>query len=74
MKFNYGDSVFFLKKDEKGDIISKIYASVIWITLIESDEDSKFFNGPIGATLYNIEFNDGSFQEFVSEDLLEKYS
>lgn len=73
MKYTFGDSVFFIELNKKGDVVSKVYASVIWVTQIETKEDSKQFNVPVGATLYNIEFNDGSIKEFVSEDKLEPY-
>lgn len=73
MNYNYGDSVFFKKLDEKGNIISKVYASVIWVTQVETETDSKHFNVPVGSTLYNIEFNDGTTNEFVHEDRLEPY-
>jgi len=44
------------------------------VTQVETEEDVKRFGLPIGANLYNIEFGDGSMQEFVREDVLESFS
>jgi hypothetical protein len=73
MKYNYGDAVLFKELDKKGKVVSKVYASVIWITQVDTKTDSKHFNVPVGSTLYNIEFNDGTVKEFVQGDRLEPY-
>lgn len=72
-KYDYGDSVFYAELDEEGNM-TKTYASVIWVTQVETEADSKHFNKPIGAVLYNIEFDDGSMKEFIPEDKLEPYT
>ncbi len=74
MQFTWGDSVYLKKLDEHGKVVSKVPAAVIWVTQVETEEDVKRFGLPIGANLYNIEFGDGSMQEFVREDVLESFS
>jgi hypothetical protein len=68
-KYTWGDSVKMNKVDEN-NAVSKVPAEVVGITIVETEQQSKHFNVPIGHVFYTIEFSDGSSQ-FVSEDSLE---
>ena len=59
-----------MKKVDKQGFISKVDAEVVGITVVETEQQSKHFDVPIGHVFYTIEFANGSSQ-FVSEDMLE---
>jgi hypothetical protein len=59
MKFDYGDEVVLRTKDDAGSLAEKRCA-VVGITPVESEEQAKYFDRPIGTVLYTVEFGDGT--------------
>jgi len=73
MQFTWGDSVYLKKLDESGNVVSKVYAAVVGISPVKTEQDSKHFNASIGTTFYTIEFADGS-DTLAPEDMLEPFT
>jgi hypothetical protein len=67
-KFNYGDEVNLRQTDDSGRLINKA-CSVVGITPVETEEQSRVFGYPTGTVLYTVEFGDGS-DKLVPEDQL----
>lgn len=64
-KFEYGDLV--VKRDDS--TASNSPCSVVAITPITTEEESKTFGYPVGTTLYTVEFGDGSDTLLPEDDL-----
>jgi len=69
MKYDYGDEANFKQADENGNSISRM-CTVVGITPVETDDQSRVFGYPPGTVLYSVEFGDGS-DRLVPEDELE---
>ena len=70
-KFTWGDEVKIKKLDGNGKEID-VYAAVVGITPIETEQQSTHFKAPIGSTFCLVEYGDGS-DELILEDKLEMY-
>ena len=69
MKYNYGDDVIFKTRDETGNVVAKP-CTVVGITPVATEEQSRALNSPLGSVLYTVEFGDGS-DAFVPEEQLD---
>ena len=59
MKFDYGDEVVAVTRDDVGNVAER-RCIIVGITPIESEEQSRHFKRPIGTVLYTVEFGDGT--------------
>ena len=69
MKYDYGDDVIIKSRDRTGSVLVKP-ATVVGITAVDTEEQSRALNFPVGSVLYTVEFGDGS-DAFVPEEQLE---
>ena len=69
MKYDYGDDVVFKTRDETGNVVAKP-CTVVGITQVETEEQSRALKSARGSVLYTVEFGDGS-DAFVPEEQLE---
>ena len=69
MKFDYGDNVIFKTLDQAGNVAAKP-CTVVGITPVATEEQSRTLNSPLGSVLYTVEFGDGS-DAFVPEEQLD---
>jgi hypothetical protein len=65
MRFDYGDEVVLRTRDNAGNVAEK-RCWIVSITPVESEEQAKHFQQPIGSVLYTVEFDDGT-DAFVPE-------
>ena len=68
MKYDYGTDVVFATQDEDGNSVSKP-GTVVGITTVETEEQSRAFERPLGTTLYTVELGDGSDMLLAEEQL-----
>lgn len=68
MKFDYGDQVLAKTKDDHGNLVEK-EAVVVSITTLETQEQTRYFERPLGTVLYTVEFGDGTDALIAQEDL-----
>ena len=69
MKFDYGDDVILRSHDASGNLITKP-CTVVSITTVDNEEQSRALKALVGSVLYTVEFGDGS-DAFVPENQLE---
>jgi hypothetical protein len=67
-KYDYGEEVNYKHLDENGRPVCDSCA-VVGITIVETDDQSRYFRYPVGTTLYTVEFGDGS-DKLIAEDEL----
>jgi len=69
MKFDFGDEVLASETDQDG-VVSTSVGSIVSITAVTTDSESKVFGYPIGTVLYGVEFADGS-DRLLPEEFLQ---
>jgi hypothetical protein len=70
VKFDYGDDVNLRSHDASGNLATKP-CTVVGITTVDHEEQSRALKATVGSVLYTVEFGDGS-DAFVPEDQLEQ--
>ena len=69
MKYDYGDDVILKTRDRAGSVLARPCA-VVGITSVDTEQQSRVLNSPVGSVLYTVEFGDGS-DACVPEEQLE---
>ncbi len=69
MKYDYGDDVILKTSDQAGSVLARP-CTVVGITSVDTEQQSRALNFAVGSVLYTVEFGDGS-DAFVPEEQLE---
>jgi hypothetical protein len=64
MKCEYDNDVLFKAHDPNGNAVTKP-CTIVGITRIESEDQSRALKAPVGSVLYTVEFGDGSMRLFL---------